>query len=127
MAYAQPNSEVQEHGTLKTIPGSRFQPRTYQAATVYQREDLMNLSGVEVIKRLYDVAILACKKDDMNLAHRAINELIVGLDFQYEDIAVRLFQLYQYSKDCLRAGKKEEAINTLEELRSAWAQAFQLK
>lgn len=96
------------------------------AAQRYQREQYLNLSPVEVIKKLYDVAILGCKKHDKTLANNAVTELIVGLNFEYQDIALGLYRLYQYVKHCLRQENYEEAENVLSELRATWMQAFHL-
>jgi flagellar protein FliS len=99
----------------------------YQAAAQsYRNDQLANLSPVRVIDKLYSIAILACKKNDKTLAIKALTELIVGLNFEYEEIATGLFRLYQYCKDCIRKGDMTEAIHVLEELRSTWAEAFHL-
>ncbi|GEM_PF-439764 len=96
------------------------------AANSYRREHLVNLTPVQVIKKLYDTAIFACKKKDYDLAQRAITQLILGLNFDYEEMANGLLSLYMYSKECIRKGQIAEATTVLEELRSAWAQAFNL-
>lgn len=96
------------------------------AANSYRREHLLNLTPVQVIKKLYDTAIFACKKKDFDLAHRTITQLILGLNFDYEEIAGGLLALYMYTKECIRKGNIAEATNVLEELRSAWIQAFKL-
>jgi flagellin-specific chaperone FliS len=102
--------------------------RQHQAAAhQYRLQDCMNLTPVEVIKKLYDFAILGCKKKDTVLAHKAITELIVGLNYEYQEISLPLFKLYQYSKHCIRDGNLQEAIRVLSELRSTWSQAFGLK
>jgi flagellin-specific chaperone FliS len=96
------------------------------AANMYRKEHLLNLSPVEVIKKLYDTAILGCKKNDTALAQQAVTELIIGLNFEYEDISVGLYRLYQYSKDCIRKGELDEAVKVLQELRETWVEAFHL-
>ncbi len=96
------------------------------ATQQYRREQYLNLSPVEVIKKLYDVAILACKKHDKTLANKAVTELIVGLNFDYQDISVGLYRLYQYVKHCLRQENYDEAENVLNELRGTWMEAFHL-
>ena len=101
--------------------------RVHSALSTYRNEQMMNLSPVEVIHKLYSVAIQAIVKNDHQLAVRAINELIAGLNFEYQEIALTLYKLYQYSKQCLRTGKKNEAAQVLEELRSAWGEAFKLQ
>lgn len=37
------------------------------------------------------------------------------------------YRLYDYCKRCVLAGRYIEVINVISELRSAWAQAFNLK
>jgi len=99
-----------------------------RAAATYRNEQLMNLSPVEVVAKLYDVAILGCKKQNLSLAQRALTELIGALNFELEgELSLQLFQLYDYCKKCIRKGNKEEAISLLEELRSAWSEAFNLR
>ncbi len=96
------------------------------AAKAYRNEQLLNLTPVQVIEKLYSVAIQALRKNDAELAKRAVNELIAGLNFEYEQPAVGLYRLYEYCKDCIRKGNPAEAISVLEELRATWVQAFNL-
>jgi flagellin-specific chaperone FliS len=100
--------------------------QTASAINTYRKEQVLNLSPVEVIKRLYEVAIIACRRNESDLARRAINELIAGLNFEYNEIAVGLYRLYDYSKLCIRQGNMEEAAKVLDELRATWVQAFKL-
>lgn len=100
--------------------------RVHSALTTYRNEQLLNLSPVEVIDKLYAIAIQAMKKNNVHLANKAVNELIAALNFDYQEVALSLYRLYQYSKHCLRQGKQNEAIEVLEELRSAWKEAFKL-
>ncbi len=96
------------------------------AVKTYQKEQLLNLSPVEVIRKLYDTEIVACKKHDLRLAQRVLTELISSLNFDNNEIAVQLFQLYDYCKRCLRKGNFEEVELVFEELRSSWVDAFKL-
>jgi flagellin-specific chaperone FliS len=116
----------QEEKPVAVAGEIRPKPQYSTAVNAYRREQFLNLSPVEVILKLYDTAILGIKKNDNDLAKRAINELIAALNFDYQDISVRLFGLYQYSKRCLRENKPQDAIVVLEELRGTWAQAFNL-
>lgn len=123
---------IPENDTEPSVSESHAKPVSapagaYQAAAQsYRNDQLANLSPVRVIDKLYSIAILACKKNDKTLAIKAITELIVGLNFEYEEISTGLFRLYQYSKDCIRRDDMNEAIHVLEELRSTWAEAFHL-
>jgi flagellin-specific chaperone FliS len=102
-------------------------PQGSTAVNAYQREQVMNLSPVEVIQKLYDVAIVSCKKGDRGLAQRALNELIVSLNFDHKEIALGLYRLYDYCKRCIGEGRPGDAVSILVELRATWAKAFQLE
>ena len=97
-----------------------------QAVAAYQREELLNLSPVEVVQRLYDYAILGCKKDDPTLAQRAINELIVALNFEHKEVSFGLFRLYDYCKGRIQKRDYPSALEILEPLRETWSKAFGL-
>ena len=115
----------QQSAETTTAPAVAVMP-TNTKASKYFKEDSLNLSPVQVICRLYDVAILAVKKNDRELARRAINELIAALNFDYGEISQGLYRLYDYAKRQLRNGNTSEAIRVLQELRTAWGQAFNL-
>jgi flagellin-specific chaperone FliS len=112
--------------SVPTIERPQVSSRVSSALNTYRNEQMMNLSPVDVIHKLFAVAIQAIKKNDLPLAHKAINELVAGLNFEYQEVALTLFKLYQYTKQCLRKGKTDEALEVLEELRSAWGEAFKL-
>ncbi|MBI5473875.1 MAG: flagellar protein FliS [Ignavibacteriae bacterium] len=118
--------QAAQQTTVPIIDRAYAGMRVNSALNTYRNEQMMNLSPVEVIHRLYAVAIQAIKKDDSHLATRAINELITALNFEYQEISLNLYRLYQYAKHCLRQGRSSDAIEVLEELRSAWGEAFKL-
>lgn len=96
------------------------------AVAAYSREHHMNLSPVQVIQRLYDYAILGCKKDDPVLAQRALNELILALNFEYKEVSFGLFRLYDYCKGRIQKRDYQPALAVLEDLRATWSTAFNL-
>ncbi len=112
--------------TINPGIGAVVVPKKNSAADRYRKEEVLNLSPVQIICKLYDIAIVAAKKNDIELSRRAINELIAALNFEYAETALGLYRLYDYSKKCLREGKIDETVNVLQELRSAWAEAFHL-
>lgn len=113
-----------ESATPATLPVAGIRPAS--AAQRYRNEQLMNLTPVEVIRKLYDLAIFGCKKNDTTLAQKALTELISALNFGENDIALKLFQLYDYCKRSIRSGNVGEATRILEELRAGWVEAFHL-
>ncbi len=103
-----------------------MQAQAQVAAAKYGREQLLNLSPVQVIQRLYDYAILGCKKDDPVLAQRALNELILALNFEHREISFGLFRLYDYCKGRIRKREYAAALEILEDLRGTWTKSFHL-
>jgi flagellin-specific chaperone FliS len=120
------DAEVVESVSEETLPAASSQAQYSTAAKAYRNEQFLNLTPVQVIDKLYSLAINACKKGDAVLARKVINELIAGLNFEYKDISAGLYRLYQYCKHCIRQGKMDDAVVVLEELRATWAQAFKL-
>jgi flagellar secretion chaperone FliS len=96
------------------------------AASLYRSEQWTNLTPVEVIHKLYDVVILGCKRGDLALAQRALNELVAGLNFDAGDLAVQLYYLYEYCKRRLRQDGADEVVILIDELKTTWAQAFNI-
>ena len=80
----------------------------------------MSLSPMELVVKVYDVAIQGCKQQDMNKVCRALVELISALRFEYEDVSVGLFRLYQYCMDCVKREEFAQAEQILTELRETW-------
>lgn len=98
----------------------------HKGISTYQQNQILNLNANELILKLYDLAILSIKKEDIKKANQAIAELIAALNFDYQEVAMGLFRLYRYCQDCLYQKKYDDAINIMEELRNSWAQAFNL-
>jgi flagellin-specific chaperone FliS len=91
---------------------------------IYQRAHVMGASPMGLILILYDLAIASCGRSDGERASRAITELIAGLNFDYDEIAVGLFRLYEYCLGAIRAGSCDEASKILRELKGAWETAL---
>ena len=88
----------------------------------YLEDQLAGLSPVELILRVYDVAIVSCKRGDSRRLSRALVELIGALDFDHREVAVGLFRMYNY---CLTNAKKKRfdlVEPLLVELRDTWSQ-----
>jgi flagellin-specific chaperone FliS len=87
---------------------------------VYQRAQVMGASPMGLILILYDLALGACGRQDAQRASRAITELIGALNFDYEEIAVPLFRLYEYCLRVIRSGSFDEASKIMRQLKDAW-------
>jgi len=88
----------------------------------YRQHDVLGASPIRLVVMAYDLAIQSCEKKDFEKAVRAITVLRDALNFEYQDVALGLFRLYQWCLDCIRQGDYESAIATLSELREAWVQ-----
>jgi flagellin-specific chaperone FliS len=101
-------------------------PNRSAAISGYKQNEAMNLSPTEVILKIYDFVIIHLKKGDTQRAMRGITELIVSLNFEYEEFSVGMYRLYQYCRDQIIHGNIKEAMVILEGLRESWVEAFKL-
>lgn len=92
--------------------------------SVYQQAQVLGASPMQLILMLYDLALAGCGRCDHTRASRAVTELIASLNFDYEEIAVGLFRLYEYCIGAIRSGDFEEASKTLRSLKDAWETAL---
>jgi flagellin-specific chaperone FliS len=90
----------------------------------YVSNQLMGLSKGQLLLTVYDIAITGCQQQDGSKAMRAVSELISALNFEYQEIAVGLFRLYQYVNDQLQKKNFTEPLYLLRELRDTWATAL---
>jgi flagellin-specific chaperone FliS len=89
----------------------------------YRQQDVMNATPVHLVVMAYDVAIRACDKKDFEKAIKTISLLRDALDFDYADVSMGLFRIYEWCMESIRHGDYATAANTLLELRAAWRQA----
>ena len=97
------------------------------ARDAYRREEFMHLTPEQIVHKLMSMGIQGCRKKDKTQAVRAVNALILALDFKYADVSMGFFRLYDYCKMCIYKGDFLKAIKVLDELRTTWAEAFHLK
>jgi len=101
--------------------------RQNAALQAYRREELMHLTPEQVIYKIMSLGVQGCRKQDRTQAVRAVNALILALDFKYRDVAMGLFRLYDYAKTCIYARRYDEAREILEGLRASWGEAFHIR
>lgn len=92
--------------------------------SVYQQAQVLGAPPMQLILMLYDLALAGCGRRDHTRASRAVTELIAALNFDYEEIAVGLFRLYEYCLGAIRSGDFEVASTTLRSLKDAWETAL---
>jgi flagellin-specific chaperone FliS len=87
----------------------------------YRTQDVLGASPVHLVVMAYDLAIASCEKGDFDRAIKSVSVLRDALNFDYSEVAVGLFNLYQWCLDCIRQGDYKSAEQTLRELREAWS------
>jgi flagellin-specific chaperone FliS len=87
----------------------------------YRQQDVMGASPIRLVVMAYDLAIRSCEQKDFPRAVKAVTALRDTLNFDYPEVSVGLFRLYQWCLDCIRQSDYDNALHTLRELREAWA------
>jgi flagellin-specific chaperone FliS len=80
----------------------------------------MGASPIRLVIMAYNLAITSCEQKDFVRSTKAISVLRDALNFDYPEVSVGLFRLYQWCLDCIRQGEYNSAVATLTELRDAW-------
>ena len=91
------------------------------AARSYQQNNVMTADPIKLILLVYDRAIAGCRQRKLEIAGRAITELINGLNMDATPVAGNLLAIYQYCGERCRKGQFSEAAGILQDLRDTWA------
>jgi flagellar protein FliS len=86
---------------------------------VYQRQAVLNASPLQIVVKLYDLAIQASYRKNGEKLRDILSTLIESLNFEHEP-SDQLFELYKYCQDLSRKEEYEEIREILEPLRDAW-------
>lgn len=98
-----------------------YQQTSYRSQE-YRTQDVMGASPIRLVVMAYNLAITACEQEDFARATKAISVLRDALNFDYPEVSIGLFRLYQWCLDCIRQGDYKSVTSSLTELRDAWAQ-----
>lgn len=71
----------------------------------YKKNEIMGLTPVQMILKLYDYVIVNCKRRDEAKVKAGITQLIAALNFDYKEVALGFFKIYRYCQDRARKGK----------------------
>lgn len=93
----------------------------------YLEQEVLSWSKEKIILKMYDLFLVSLKRGDTSRASRVLIELMGALDFKYEEIATRLYRLYEYCQRCIFQKKNDEAANIIKELRDTWSEAFDIQ
>ncbi len=100
--------------------------QSYYRNQEYRQQDVMGASPMRLIVMAYDLAIRSCDQKDFEKAVKTIGVLRDALNFDYPEVSMGLFRLYQWCLDCIRGGDFETAGRTLRDLRAAWQESEML-
>jgi len=91
------------------------------AAQTYQKNSVTTAGPLKQILMVYDKAILGYRQQNLEVAGRAIRELIHGLDMDASPISAKLLAIYQYCGELARKRQYNQAVSILQDLRDTWA------
>jgi flagellin-specific chaperone FliS len=103
-----------------SAPGMPF-GASANAARSYRQNSVATADPRQQILIVYDRAIAGCHQQDIELAGRAITELVKGLNMDAGPIAGNLLSIYQYCSTLIRKGQFKSVASMLQELRDTWA------
>lgn len=94
----------------------------------YIAKDILEASPQKLLIKIYDFAILNCKRRNLEKTNKAIQELINSLKFDdvTKDISAGFLRLYLYCQDQMRKKNYDIVLKILTELRDTWAKAFNM-
>lgn len=92
----------------------------------YLRQKIQSASPTQLVAYIYDAILAACRSEDMDRAQRGLLALIEALDFTHEEIAVPMFQVYQYCTELVRKGGYSEVEELIGGFKSAWSEAMKV-
>jgi len=104
------------------IASGNMTAQTSQKVNSYLKNQIYSMAPLQLLIKVYDYAIIGCKARDMEKASKALVELIAALRFEYEEISLGLFRLYQFCMDEIKKENYEVPLKILGDLRSTWVE-----
>ncbi len=86
----------------------------------YQQQAVLSCSPEQLILKLYDLGITACRQEDRSKLRSVLTELMSSLDLSQGEIATRLQALYEYCLIESANGDLSVVQDLLQGLREAW-------
>lgn len=102
---------------------NQVEPRDFNRDP-YLKQKIMSASPEQLISYIYDLVIAACRRKDQEKALRGLAGLVSALNFDYKDIAVPMYQLYQYCLEQVRKKQYAEVEELIGGLKTAWTEAM---
>ena len=89
----------------------------------YQRQAIVSATPDQLIAKLYDIAVAACRRQDRAKLRAVLVELTASLNFEKGgEVARRLHALYEYCLLECGSGDLSVIAELLDGLRAAWKQ-----
>jgi flagellin-specific chaperone FliS len=97
-------------------------PKHGAGLKAYRENQIAGMSPGELVLTTFDVAIQGCETGNRDRAQTALEELIGGLDFAYQEMSGQFLVLYDWILRLIIENRFSEAQRCLIELRETWAQ-----
>lgn len=96
-------------------------------ANAYLVKEILEADPKKLLLKIYDFAIVNCKRGDLAKTNKALSELIKALDFESEEtksVSIGLMRLYQFCQDQMRKNNTDIVLKILTDLRDTWVKVF---
>ncbi|MEJ2617080.1 MAG: flagellar protein FliS [Ignavibacteriaceae bacterium] len=106
---------------------STFAAKKHNRLNQYVLNEITQATPKELLIKIYDFAIVNCKKQNLAKTNEALQVLISSLSFENKEvskISIGLLKLYQYCQDQMRKKNYDIVYEILTELRGSWITAF---
>ncbi len=93
----------------------------------YLVNEITQATPKQLLIKIYDFAIVNCKKQNLAKTNEALQVLISSLSFENKEvseISTGLLRLYQYCQEEMRNKSYDIVYNILSELKESWIAAF---
>ena len=105
--------------------------RSNQAmAKQYLVKEILEATPQQLLIKIYDYALMQCRKRDLIKTNEAIQHLINTLNFKDEEareVSNGLFRLYIYCQEQMRKKNYNMVEKVLADLRDSWLNAFKMQ
>ncbi len=93
----------------------------------YLVKEIMEATPEQLILKVYDFAIVNCRKQNMTKTNDALQVLMNALRFDDDEVkgvSTGLYKLYQYCQEEMRRKNYDIVYKILTELKETWIAAF---
>jgi len=106
---------------------STFTAKNRNRLNQYLVNEITQATPQQLLLKIYDFAIINCKKQNLAKTNEALQVLINGLSFEnkpVKEVSTGLLRLYQYCQEEMRNKNYMIVYKILNELKESWIIAF---